>query len=349
MLDDPRAIAHLDSRGMLALVGRFGPMVADGWAAARDAPAPAGRISAIVICGMGGSGIGGDLLRAALAPASPIPVLVNKSDRLPAFVGSSTLVVACSYSGNTEETLAAYDAAGRAGAAVAAITSGGALATRARERGDAVVTVPTGLPPRSALPLLLMPMLRIAAKMRLIELADADVERTAATLGRLADEWGPARPLRENHAKGLAQTLHGARPVIYAASPLTEPVALRWKTQLNENSKVLAWCGAFPELGHNDVVGWDGAGDAASYHVVILRDEGDGAADARRVAVTRDGILGRARGCEEVWSAGTGPLARMLSLVLLGDFVSCYLAGLRGVDPTPVEAIDRLKARLAGA
>jgi glucose/mannose-6-phosphate isomerase len=346
MLDESEAIARVDAGRMLALVRQFGAMTADGWRAAEGVAGTTPCPSAIVVCGMGGSGIGGDLLRALAAPVAPVPVIVTKSDRLPAFVDTTTLVFTCSYSGNTEETLAAYASAARAGARVVAITSGGQLARLAREAGHAIVTVAGGRPPRSALPLLLMPMVRVAAAIGAVSVADDDVRRTVLLLDELAGAWAASATARGNPALALAESLDGAIPIVYATSPLTEAAALRWRTQLNENSKTLALDGAFPELTHNEVVGWEGVGAAAPWHVVLLRDRDEGPRDALRLRVTRELALATARGCTEVWSHGEHPLARLLSLVLFGDFASCYLAVRRGIDPTPVTMIDRIKARL---
>ncbi len=352
ILDDGREIARIDAGGMLGLVGRLGPMTVEGWEAAASLPLPArgaaARPAAVVAAGMGGSGIGGDLLRAILAPTAAIPVIAVRDDRLPAFVGRDTLAFLCSYSGDTEETLAAYEAAHAAGASIVVVTSGGRLADRARAGGHPVVLIPSGLPaPRAALPYLLMPMLRVAARMDIARIADGDVREAAAVLTGLADRWGPTVPTADNPPKRLAARLGGCIPVIYAASQATEPVAHRWKTQLNENSKVFAVWNAFPELGHNETVGWAGASRAPSgLFVVILRDRDDGARTTLQVEVTRTLVFGRARGVEDVWSAGDGLLARLLSLVLFGDLVSVYLAVQGGVDPTPIEVITEMKRKM---
>lgn len=347
VLDDPGGIARIDASGMLVLVGRMGPMVEEGWEAAAGLPVPAQRPSAVAVCGMGGSGIGGDLLRSLLAADAPVPVVTVKGERLPAFVGPETLVFACSYSGNTGETLAAFEAAAQAGAAPVAVTSGGMLADRARALGHPLVLVPRGLPPRAALPLLLMPMLRAASAAGLSRIDEPNVEEASALLRDLARGWAPGVPTADNLAKQLAEAMHGAIPVIYAASPATEPAAQRWKTQLNENSKVFAAWNAFPELTHNETVGWEGVrGGEPALTVVVLRDRQEPARSVLMVEAARDILAGRARVVTEVWSQGRGLLARLFSLVLLGDLASCYLAVLRGVDPTPVWPIEEIKQRL---
>lgn len=340
-LDDVGALRRGDPAGMLDLVLRFGPMVPEGWDAAATVALPARAPRVLAVAGLGGSGIGGDLLEALLAPSSPVPVIVVRDTRLPACVDAGALVVACSYSGDTGETLAAFDDALGRGAAVVAITSGGALAARARGAGVPVVAVPPGLPPRAALPLLFLPMLRLASRLGCTPVADAEVREAAALLERLAGAWGPSAPADGNAAKQLAARLHDTLPVIYAATPALAPVAYRWKTQLNENAKLFAIWNRFPEASHNEVEAWPGPPPGAA--VVVLRDGEDGTRAACEVDAVRRLLAGRARWVEEVWTRGDGRLARVLSLVLLGDLVSVYAALLRGVDPTPVEAIAAVK------
>lgn len=352
ILDDGRELGRIDAGGMLGLVRRLGGMTLEGWesAAGLALPPAAARPAVVVTAGVGGSGIGGDLLRALLAPAAAIPIVTVKGDRLPAFVGRDTLVFVCSYSGNTEETLATYEAAHAAGASIVAVTSGGLLADRARAGRHPVVQVPAGLPPRAALPYLLMPMLRVAARLGMAAVTDADVREAGALLTDLAGRWGPEVPTDDNPAKRLAVGLCGRVPVIYAASPGTEPVACRWKTQLNENSKVFSVWNAFPELGHNETVGWTRVSETETgLFVVILRDRDDGALAALQIDVTRSLVFGRARGVEEVWTVGDSRLARLLSLVLFGDLISVYLAVLNGVDPTPIDMITEMKRRMQEA
>ncbi|MDI6771696.1 MAG: bifunctional phosphoglucose/phosphomannose isomerase [bacterium] len=349
VLDDRKEIVRLDPGGMLGLVQRLGTMTTDGWEAASDLALPPVSPSAVIVGGMGGSGIGGDLLRALLAPTAALPVVVVKDYRLPAFVGRDTLVFACSYSGDTEETLAAYQEAHASGAAIVAVTSGGALADHAAASGHPVVRVPPGLPPRAALPYMLMPLLRITGRLGIGGVTDSEVREAAALLDGLVVRWGPEAPSGVNPAKSLAAALEGALPVVYASSSLFEPVAQRWKTQLNENSKVFACWNAFPELNHNETVGWEGVrGGHPRLHAVLLRDRDEGARNALRVEITRELLARRADGVTEVWSQGNGLLARLLSLVLLGDLVSVYLAVLTRVDPTPVEIIAEIKRRLGG-
>jgi glucose/mannose-6-phosphate isomerase len=350
VLDDPAAAARLDQGGMLTMVGRLGPMLLDGWAAAAGIPAPALQPAVVVAAGVGGSGIGGDVLRAVLAPLAPMPVVAVKDVRLPAFVGPKALVCVCSYSGNTAETLAMFDAARAAGAAVVAITSGGLLAERAQAAGVPLVTVPRGLPPRAALPYSLAPMLRVFGAAGLPGPGEGELREAAATLDDLTGSRGPASPTPANPAKQLAWRLADAVPTIYATSDLMAPAAMRWKTQCNENAKRPAVWGAFPDLAHNEVVGWAGEAAARSRFVILLRDQDEGPLAAAQVAAAREVAFGAAAGVEQVWPAGTGGrLVRLLSVIQLGDYVSVYLALLAGLDPTPVDVITALKIRMQEA
>lgn len=350
VLNDPQAIARIDRDDMLGLVGRFGVMIREGWEVAGTLRLPRLRPTAIVAAGLGGSGIGGDVLRALLTSTAALPVVPVKDDRLPAFVGSQTLVCVCSYSGDTVEAIAMFDAARAAGATVVAITSGGLLARRARDTDTPLVSIPPGLPPRAALPYSLTPMLRVLTAVGAAGPGEDEVREAASLLSDLADRWGPTAPAERNPAKQLALRVGGMMPVIYAASSLTAPAALRWKTQCNENAKRFAVCNAFPELAHNEVVGW--AGDEATARglfVVILRDQDDGPRVGGQVTVARELAFGRARGIEEVWSQGATRLARLLSLIQFGDYVSVYLALLAGINPTPVEVIAAMKAQMQEA
>lgn len=347
VLDDAGQIARIDRSGMLDHSLRLGTMILEGWEAAAGVPLPTVRPSTVVVTGMGGSGVGGDMLRALLAGASAVPVIGVKDYRLPAFVGPGTLVFACSYSGDTEETLSAYGAAHASGASVVAVTSGGALARLAEEDGYPAVRIPVGLPPRAALPYLMLPLLRMAGELGLSKMGEKEVREASLLLLRLASLWGPAVAVRENPAKALAVSLLGGLPAIYSASPVLEPVALRWKTQLNENSKLFVCSNTFPELSHNEAEGWAGLARAdLPLFVVVLRDRDDGPASAYRIRIAREALEGRAKGVSEVWSLGEGLLARFFSLIILGDLVSGYLALLGGVDPTPVEIIAQTKTRL---
>ena len=251
-----------------------------------------------------------------------------------------------SYSGATDETLAAYDAARAAGAPRIVATTGGALAERARADGVPVVPLPGGFQPRVAVGYSLVAALEAAAACSAAPSLRGDVEGAAALADALAAEWGPQAP-EDSEAKRLARALHGSLPVITGAG-LTAAVAYRWKCQVNENAELPAFASELPEHDHNEIVGWAGAERRLS--AVFLEDpDGDGRAAAARMEITAELAAEGAATVERVQARGETRLERLVSLVLLGDLVSLYLAILRGVDPIDIRAIDTLKARLGAA
>ncbi|MDR5683311.1 MAG: bifunctional phosphoglucose/phosphomannose isomerase [Armatimonadota bacterium] len=352
LLDDADRRRALDPQDMLGLALRLGETLREGWALGLEADVGGApdAVDHVLVMGLGGSGIGGDLLRSVLFDSAPFPVVVVKDYALPAWVGPRTLAFACSYSGNTEETLAAYAAARRAKARCVAITSGGELAHRAHADGVPVISIPSGWPPRAALGYLFAPLLAVLERWEVVRGHAAGLEEAALLLAALGAAWGPERPQSDNPAKQLARSLLGRVPVVYAASRFTEAAALRWKCQLNENGKVYAVWNTFPELNHNETVGWGLSGQPDGlFEVVVLRDASDPPRLAQRVEITREIALGGAAGFHEVHSEGADPLARLMSLILFGDLVSVYLAYSNEVDPYPVPVIDELKRRLGEA
>jgi glucose/mannose-6-phosphate isomerase len=315
---------------------------------------PAQSWRRIVLCGMGGSAIAGDLL-APLLPACQL--VVHRDYGLPAWTDGHDLVIASSYSGGTEETLDAWDEAGRRGCARLAVTSGGVLADRAGAAGAPAVALPGGLPPRAALGYGLGALARVLGRLGVMPDAEAELDAAIAVLreaapGRLAPyaRAGEAALAASGEvpARRAAEALAGRFAVLYTAGCEAHAVGQRLKAQLNENAKVPALAVAFPELDHNDLVGWTGDEEARRGLVlVILRTDAHNGRLDRRVAVTRDLLAGQFAEILEIRARGDRPLARVMSLVQYGDFVSCHLADLRGVDPIPVDRITRLKEALA--
>jgi glucose/mannose-6-phosphate isomerase len=348
-LDDPAARRACDPGGMLDLVLGLPRQVREAWRIGFAAPLPPlpAPPAHVVIAGMGGSAIGGDLLAAVLDDSLSLPLAVVRNSRLPAYVGPRSVVVATSYSGETEETLAAADSARRAGATVLAITSGGRLAGIVSRDGAGLIRVPGGLAPRAALGYLMIPALAALERWGACGPYAGDVEEAAAVLEEVAAEAGPAVPTPHNAAKRLAGQLQGRIPAVYAGSPECEAAARRWKGQFNENSKTLAAWNAFPEITHNETVGWGAPPEVSAAVSVIVLLGGDETARAlRRVQIACEVAFRPAAGVHEVRGRGRSRLARLLSLVLFGDLVSVYLAYLRGIDPTPVGAIDTLRRRM---
>ncbi|MGI8737164.1 MAG: bifunctional phosphoglucose/phosphomannose isomerase [Candidatus Eremiobacter antarcticus] len=309
------------------------------------------RFSSLVIAGLGGSAIGGDLLRAGFESSLRLPVTVVRDYDLPASVGEDSLVFASSNSGNTEETLAAYAAAHEAKATVIAFTTGGKLAELARADGVPVVSFPGGLQPRAAVGYAFIPLIVASAALGILpKTAIDEIDEASAVMRAVRERCGPHAPSDSNEAKRLAGRWQGMIPVIYGSQGERGVVAYRWKTQINENAKAFAVSNVFPELNHNETVGWSGAHgqERPQSHltVVILRDKAEPAHIRRRVELTKQIISRHAAAISEVWSEGESPLARMLSLVYVGDFASLYLAIAYGEDPTPVGVIDWLKSEL---
>jgi glucose/mannose-6-phosphate isomerase len=272
---------------------------------------------------------------------------VNRSPLLPAFAGPDTLVVVSSYSGNTSETLAAFREAVARGCRIVAVTGGGSLGVECGERNLAVVPVPGGFQPRAALGYLTFAMLGALEAAGLLAPIGAAVAETSQRLGALAAALGPEVPVASNRAKQLAAWIGDRVPVVWGAEGIGALAAMRWKTQLNENAKVPAFHSSMSELDHNEVVGWV-VPYGSSFAVLGLRHDGEHPELTRRFPLSARIALDAGAVYDEVRAEGESALARSFSLILVGDLVSCYLGLRRGLDPTPVAAIDRLKAALAG-
>ena len=299
----------------------------------------------LVVAGMGGSAVGGALARAALGDRASRPITLARDYALPAWTTPDTTVLCSSYSGDTEETLAAYEAAGALGARRIVATTGGELAGAARSDGIPVVPVPGAFQPRVAVGYSLVIALEVAALCGAGDRLHAEIDVAAAHAERLAAEWGPDGP-EDSLPKQLARAVHGTVPQI-AGAGLTAPIAYRWKTQINENAKTPAFAGELPELDHNEIAGWAGAAELGRFSAVFLDDSDLHPRTRQRIELARGLIQGDAAATFRIETIGETRTDRLTSLVLLGDLVSVYLAVLRGIDPTPVVMIDRLKGALA--
>jgi glucose/mannose-6-phosphate isomerase len=348
-LDDMTAIENIDHQHQRDLLGGFSDQCRQAIRLGLEVMLPEGGTpSAVVIAGMGGSAVGGDILRSYLSKEAPFPLSVNRGYRLPAFVDKNTLVFFVSYSGNTEETVSAYVHGRELGSRRICITSGGHLAELAREDSSPLVTIPNGQPPRTALGYLFIPMLLILGRLHLIQDQSLQVREVVSIIEALRDRFQPSVTEQGNQAKQLARMLWNRFPIIYTGHEPMAPVAYRWTTQLNENAKTLAHWNVVPEMNHNEIVGW---GTPARFcpdaGVVFLRDRDEEIPIQKRIGLTSQTIEPMVGEIREVWSEGDSLLARIFSLIYRGDYVSYYLAILYGVDPTPVERIDLFKRRLA--
>ena len=293
---------------------------------------------------MGGSAIGGDLALAALGDRATRPVRTRRGYGLWPWTPPDTLVLCASYSGDTEETLAGFEAAGAAGTGRVVMTTGGPLAGSARAEGVPVIGVPGGMVPRAAVLYMMVGALECAAACGAAPEIRSEIENATALLERLVDAWGPDSDA-DSQAKALARSLHGTLPVIHGAGP-TNAVARRWSTQLNENAKLAAFASELPEADHNQVCGWERGRQVAPMSAVFLEDPDHHPRVRERVDLTIEEIERAGAPAVRIGSRGESRLERILSLVLLGDLVSVYLAVLEGVDPTPTVALDRVKERL---
>ncbi len=303
----------------------------------------------IVLIGMGGSAIGGDLARSFLNSKLEIPFHVCRHYQLPEFVDDETLVIASSYSGNTEETLSALDNALARKAMIAAITTGGMMAEVCKLNDIPMATLPSGMQPRAALGFSFVPILMFLEKIKLIPSMANEITATIEKLKIYRQEYIEDGPVKNNDAKKLAEKLVGKTVIVYSGPTLTDAVAVRWKGQICENAKTLAFANHFAEFNHNELVGWSDLTRkyADRLAVLILRDKDDHPQIKKRMDIIKPLIEDTGTEVIEVESKGVNELERMFSLIQIGDFVSYYLAILNNQDPTPVVTIEMLKAALA--
>ena len=348
-LDNWTLFHQIDPDDMLGRIAELPQQCRDAWANVQglELPAEYRRVNRVVALGMGGSAIGGDLLRVLAEPECALPIVTNRDYTVPAFVNADTLVIASSYSGNTEETLSAFQEVRQRGAALLAITTNGKLAQQARELGAPLLTFRYQSQPRAALGYSLVSLIGVMQRLDFIGDKAADLEEAIAVMEALQEEIRETVPVTENLAKQLARRLHGRLPVIYGSGYLGE-VAHRWKTQLNENAKAWSFFEQLPELNHNAVVGYQFPKELAErILVVMLTSSLDHPRNKARFQVTQEILTRHGIAYETIEARGKSPLAQMLSAIHFGDYVSFYLAMLYEVDPTPVQAIGYLKERLA--
>lgn len=349
ILDDLSEIKKVDTSDMLGFIRNFPEQIEEAQNIAEGIEIEDFSPYQIVIAGVGGSAIGGDILASWLFKRINIPIFVNRAYKLPSFVGENTLLFAVSYSGNTEETLSLFEGGLKKGCKIVVITSGGKLEDRALKEEVKLISVPKGKPPRAAVAYLLMPIVVVLKKLG-IYAPDDEVAVTIDNLKALRERVEPTNPIKSNPAKQIAQELLGETPIIYGLA-IFNAIARRWQTQLNENSKVLAWYGTFPEMNHNEIEAWAKDYDPKKFTAVLIRD--NFLLENRlqkRVSLTKSSILQKhAKKVIEVIAEGGEEkdyLARMLYSMYLGDYVSIYLAILRGVDPAPVHTIEAFKQDL---
>ena len=345
VLDDIGKIRKIDKSNMLAFC-------IDAAAHYQEAAKIAERISLqyptpenIIVAGMGGSAIGGELLKDWAQNKVQVPIEVCRAYALPAYANEKSLVLMASYSGETEETLSAFLDAVKRRCIVFCVSSGGSLLEFAEKLGVPYLRVPSGFPPRAALPYLFVPLLKALEKAEVVSGVSGELSEAIALLARVSGENASEKPVKTNFSKMLAAGVKGTVPVVYGFGILRS-VAQRFKQQFNENSKVPSKWDFFSELNHNEIVGWERAGELAKcFSTIFIRDKAESDAIRSRIETTK-ALLPSGSKMFEVWSQGKCALARILSTVCVGDFTSVYLAVLRDVDPTPVENINLLKEHM---
>lgn len=347
-LDDLTYVLRLDPKGMYERAINFRSQCEEALAQSKQVALPprSAQPDLVMLTGLGGSAAGGDFVRALFEAHATIPYAVNRDYHLPSCVGKNSVVIACSYSGNTEETLSAYADAKAAGAEIICVTSGGKLAELAVQDGFPVVSVPAGHPPRTALGYLLLPVVHICESRGWIPRQDYAglFEGITACIERCKVEV----PVSQNPSKQLAENLKGKLSVLYGLGSWQGLVANRWKGQINENAKNMTFSHTFPELCHNEVLGWVKSNEqgVAEWVTVVLQDGTESPKMKKRVEMVEMLTQGLAT-YHYVTASGSSLLEKMLTLALYGDFVSLYLAALNGVDPENIDWLNTLKAELA--
>ena len=346
VLDDIGEIRRIDKSDMLSFCVEAPRHYEKAAKLARKLRLPYPEPETIIIAGMGGSAIGGELLKDWARDKVPVPIEVCREYSLPAYTDANTLVFVVSYSGETEESLSAFLDAVKRRCMTVCVSSGGALREFARKLSVPHLLVPSGMAPRATLPYLFMPLVVMLERLGLVSDTAAEIAEAVKILTQVSSSNSPEKPLKDNFSKTLASNVCGTVPVIYGFD-VYRAVAQRLKTQFNENSKNPAKWEFFPELNHNEIVGWEAAEELARcFSIIFIRDKDEPKPIRQRIEITKEIISKESVKTYEVWTSGEMRLAKMLSTVVIGDFTSVYLAVLRGIDPTPVRTITLLKERM---
>jgi len=343
----PEFLKDIDTDDMLGKLEGFPSQWREAVDLTRDVswPIDSSRIRNVCISGMGGSAIGADIIRTHSLDQCPVPVFVNRRYDLPQWVGAHTLFVACSFSGNTEETLHALQQAKSKNAQIVAVTSGGKLLLEASREDYGYVKIPGGMPPRAALAYSFVPLFQL---FNYLGFTDEGADALEETAKMLEEQAIILSETLNNPALMIAREIQDTLPIIYTGSGLLESVGLRWRGQFEENSKVLSYGNSIPEMNHNEIVGWEQVAHLTGrLSVIMLEDEDDHPKEKQRMQIVKELVEELTVYSTQLKSFGNSRLARQFSLIQIGDWVSFYLALINEVDPTPIAKIDLLKSRLA--
>ena len=341
MLDDVKMIHERDAQDALGIAEKQWQQLQISF----DLPAVEGPIENVVHAGMGGSALWA--LVSQSWPHYTVPFELCRDYDIPAYVGSNTLFIASSYSGNTEETLAALEQAEARGAKIAVITGGGKLTELAQTKGYPLALLPKFEQPRFALLAGFKALITLLERASLVSADDAEatIHQAGEFLKTVIETWKPTVPTKDNPAKQLAQELMGKAPVVYAG-PKLFPAAYKWKISFNENAKNVAWCNQLPEFNHNEFNGWVSHPIDKPYAVVDLRSSLEHPRVQKRFEVTERLLSGKRPRTHVVQAQGETLLEQLVWTIAYGDFVSLYLALLNGLNPTPVEYVEKFKKAL---
>ncbi len=352
ILDDLNKIKEIDKAGMLEIEENFHSQLLDAKKIAEGADLKdlkAKEFRGIALLGMGGSGFSGDIVKVLVRDEIKIPVEIVKGYNLPAYIDSRWLVIPVSYSGNTEETISATSQALERGCEILVNCSGGKLEKIAEDNQKAMIKIPSGLQPRGANGYIFFPVYLALGRIGLIDIDENNINEALDLIREKAGLYNRKTGLDLNPAKKLASDIGDSLPIIYGTDGYLSAVAYRLKCEINENSKTPCWWNEFAELNHNETVGWERLKEVTGKMVlVIFREKDEDIRMKTRIDVTAGLIKGNVSDIIEIQVEGRSKLARALSTLYLGDIASVYLAIASGVDPTPVEKIQSLKAELAG-
>lgn len=347
MLDDLKYIHERDAQDALGIAAKQWEQYKHDFEFAWQ---PEREIRSVVVAGMGGSGLAAKV--AGSWPGLSVPFMIVQDYDLPECVDQNTLLICSSYSGNTEETLSVFNRAlegerpPERQPMVVAVASGGELLNRAQASGLPFIQLPAGYQPRMTLGYQLRALVEILCRTPLVGGALPELEAAADWLKDQMGDWQPEVPAARNPAKQLAQEVMGKSPVMYAG-PKLYPAAYKWKISFNENAKNVAWCGALPEFNHNEFLGWTSHPVDKPYAVIDLRSRLEHERVQKRFEITERLLSGKRPAAHAVDAQGDNLLQQLMWVIAFGDFVSLYLALLNGLNPTPVELIEKLKTALA--
>lgn len=319
---------------MIETIKKYPEMIADAMKRAEKIDIPNYKFNKIVVSGVGGSAISGNLLKSILRDKIQIPIEVSRDYHLPAYADKNTLVFCISYSGNTEETLSQFVDAYEKKCKIIGITSGGKLKEWCDKLKIPYVLIPNDYQPRMALPYLFIPLIVVLQRFELIDLKN-EINETINLL----------KEIKTYDIDEIVSTLNDSIPIIYSSNEYS-PVAERMKTQFNENSKISASYAAFPELNHNEIVSYQNEDLTKNSCIIFLRDEKEAEELEARIDITKDIIKDKVKGIHEIWAQGNNRLSKMMSLLFIGDILSYELAVSKGVDPVQVENINIVKRKM---